>query len=412
MLNSLLLPILITGTGTFLLFKLNFFFLKHPLRVASDYIRAMHDRDSRRSLFLALAGTLGVGNIFGVCAGLMIGGAGSVFWLAASSLFASVIKYSETVLVLDCPDHSMGMSSVFARVFPKFGLNIGKIYAVITILLALLMGSAMQSRALAEVALFSLGINPYICGFILLIFFLPCVFGGARKIENITEILVPMTTIIYIIMCLWIILSNFSRLPFTFYNIFRSAFSPLPMVGGAMATAIREGFARGILSNEAGAGSSALAHSRAEKRSPYDAGLFAMSEVFFDTDLLCILTALTVLVSVENLDSFTSPMSLIFSSFYGSFGGVGGYALVLLILSFAYSTIICWYYYGLRCISFVACRLRALYVCLFVVFFVFTWLLPSRILIYLTDTMLLTMSVFTLSALIRQSSRISLLTKK
>ena len=96
-----LLPLMVGGVGIYLLFRLRFFFLIHPIRTVREIASALRDRDSRRSLALALAGTLGVGNIFGVAAGLMLGGAGSLFWLLVSSVFAMVIKYAETLLAYE-----------------------------------------------------------------------------------------------------------------------------------------------------------------------------------------------------------------------------------------------------------------------------------------------------------------------
>ena len=411
MLFSYILPGLVTFTGLYLLIRLRMFFVLHPLQASREFIDAARDRESRRSLFLALAGTLGVGNIFGVCAGLLIGGPGVVFWLLFSSIFSSVIKYAETVLTFDFLNNDKGMSTVLFHVFKKYGKSVSFIYSSLTVLLALFMGAAMQSKAVNDVAYFSLGLTPAISGILLLLFFLPCIIGGIRKIEAVTALLIPLTTIVYILMCFCVLLCNSSKIPGVIFQVFSCAFSPSSIVGGGVAIAIKEGFARGILSNEAGAGTSALAHSRAQGRSPHVAGLFAMSEVFFDTTLLCTLTALTVLVSVDDLSRFSSPMALIFNSFCSIFGDVGGYILLLLVLSFAYSTIICWYFYGMKCMSFIFPKHKTFFAVIFIGFLLFTSLISYEIIIYLTDYLLFIMSVFTLAALIKKSSRIAQLSK-
>ena len=147
---------------------------------------------------LALAGTLGVGNIFGVSAGILIGGAGSVFWIFISSFFSMVIKYAETLLAYDSCKLKGGTAETVRRIFPRWGGALSLVYAILTVALALLMGGAMQSSALVDVAYSGLGLMPAISIFILLILLLPCLLFGVRKIEKITEIIIPLTTIIYI----------------------------------------------------------------------------------------------------------------------------------------------------------------------------------------------------------------------
>lgn len=406
-----LLPIAVCAVGTYLLFKLRFFFILHPVITVRELTAQLKDRASRRAFFLALAGTLGVGNIFGVAAGIMIGGAGSVFWLFISSLFAMVIKYAEAASVFDTSDKSKGMSGVIYSTFSRSGRWLSLIYAALTVALALFMGSAIQTEAFCDVAKASFSLDPLFSGLILSIFFLPCLFGGVRKIESITEILIPMTTIIYIIMCFAVIFDNITSLPSVVYQIINSAFSPSAAIGGGLALVIKEGFARGILSNEAGTGTSALAHSRSNASSPHSAGLFGMAEVFFDTTALCTLTALTVLLSVNNIEFFDSPMSLVCAAFSNTFGVFGGYALTLLIFCFAYSTVICWYFYGHRYMSIYFQPLLPLYTFSFLLFFTVSSLLPSNRLLQITDLILLLMSVITLSVIVKKADRIKNLCK-
>ena len=195
---SFLLPILVASAGLYLLVRLRFFFICHPIRTMGEFTSALGDRGARRSLCLALAGTLGVGNIFGVAAGIMIGGAGSLFWLFLSSIFAMIIKYAETLLTFDIKTARGGMAEVIRRVFVKCGDLLAPIYAVMTLALSLFIGSAMQSVAVLDVAEGAFSIHPVIGAVILIILLTPVLIGGARKIENITEIVIPLTTIIYI----------------------------------------------------------------------------------------------------------------------------------------------------------------------------------------------------------------------
>lgn len=405
---SLILPILVTTVGLYLLIRLRFFFICHPIRTAKEFISALSDRDARRSFFLALAGTLGVGNIFGVSAGLMIGGAGSLFWLFISSLFAMIIKYAETLLVFDIGVEQGGTASVLSRVFSRFGRLLSPIYAVLTVLLSLSMGSAMQSGALTDVAEKSLGLHPTLTTLILIILLLPCFLGGARKIESITEIVIPLTTIIYIILCFAVVFTNIGRLGYVINEIISSAFDLRSAVGGGVILlAVREGFARGILSNEAGVGTSALAHSRSQGRSPHVAGLFAMCEVVFDSSLLCMLTGLAILVALPDISVYDTPMSLVNAAFSSTLGAPFSYLLTALILGFAYSTVICWYYYGTEYASLYFGKFSFLYPFAFISAIIASGYLPAEILLYFTDLLLLLMSIMTLSAILKQSTRIA-----
>ena len=404
---SFVLPILVTAVGVFLLIKLRFFFILHPLRTAGEFLSGLKDRDARRSFSLALAGTLGVGNIFGVSAGIMIGGEGSLFWLFLSSIFSAVIKYAEVLLVFDGGGAEGGMAALLSRTL-RHGKLLSPIYAGLTVVLSLFMGASMQTQALCDIASQTLRIGPLITVVILVLLLLPALLGGVRKIENITEIVIPLTTIVYIIMCFTVIGLNFLHLPGAFLRIISSAFSFKSAAGGITALAIKEGFARGILSNEAGVGTSALAHSRSMGRSPHLAGLFGMCEVLFDTTILCPLTGIAILVSVENFSAFKTPMALVFAAFSSSIGRVSS-LLLPIIFAFAYSTLICWFYYGVEC-----CRIyfgghKGCYLVIFILCAFFSGFFPPMPLIYITDFVLLLMACMTLSAILKKSDRIRVL---
>ena len=404
---SLILPFLVSAVGLYLLIKLRFFYIRHPIRTVREFMLELSERNSRRSLCLALAGTLGVGNIFGVAAGIMIGGAGSLFWLLVSSLFAMVIKYAETLLTFDSGVVRGGMADVLKKTFLKTGRFLAPLYAGLTLVLSLFIGSAMQSAAVLDVAEKSLLIHPIAGAFILTILLSPCLIGGTQKIENITEIVIPMTTIIYILMCLSVILINISRLDDAVRVVISSAFNLKSALGGLSFVTIKEGFARGILSNEAGAGTSAMAHSTHKGRSPHVAGLFAMCEVVFDSVILCMLTGITILVSVDDVGSFSTPMSLVSAAFSNSLGAFSVYLLLVLVFAFAYSTLICWYYYGRECSSLYFPIIKPIYPFAFVVFIVVGRFIETEFMLYITDFLLLIMTCMTLSAIVRKSCRLS-----
>ena len=408
---SLILPILVTTVGLFLLIRLRAFFILHPKRTLCEVASGLSDRGARRALMLALAGTLGVGNIFGVAAGIIIGGPGSLFWLFLSSIFAMIIKYAETLLVFDVGERVGGTSALLSAVFPRGGRLLSPLYAALTVVLALLMGSAMQSSALIDSVGQGLSLSPTLTLCILTFLLIPCIVGKSQKIESITEILIPLTTIIYIIMCLAVIIANFSGLSSVIKSILSSAFKPPSAAVGISLVALKEGFARGILSNEAGVGTSALAHSRSGGRTPHSAGLFAMCEVVFDSLILCMLTGIAILLSSPDYTSFERPMQLVFSCFCSVFSGALLPLLPFVIFAFAYSTMICWFYYGSECASFYFPRLKPIFPVLFIVFAWLSGRISPITLVYLTDIPLLFMSVMTLSAIVKCTDRIVVASK-
>ena len=141
-----LLPVLIISGGLFVIVRLRAFFVFHPIRTVKATLTALGSREARTSLFLALAGTLGIGNIVGVAVGIATGGAGSVFWLIVSAVFASALKYAESPLASDM--HAVasdGMMSVIRISFSRFGRPLSRMYALACVLLSLVMGAALQS---------------------------------------------------------------------------------------------------------------------------------------------------------------------------------------------------------------------------------------------------------------------------
>ena len=410
------LPILVTVFGFFMLVKLRFFLVRNPIKILKRIMSLFRDSESRKSLALALAGTLGVGNIVGVAYGLSVGGAGCLFWIFVSSFFSAVLKYAESSLAAEKKENNRGgMSYVIKSTFGKFGWLLGAVYAVLCILLSLTMGTALQSQSF----IMSLGENGiihkciYSLVFVIAVAFV--VVGGADKISKATSFLIPMSTMIYVIICVSVILKNISSAPEVMKSIIMGAFNFRSAAGGVSAflatKAIKEGFARGLLSNEAGAGTSAMAQSRSDLSSS-DVGLLGVCEVFFDTSLLCMLTGFAVLFSGVDVYCM-SGMEIISSAFSSSLGGGAVTVLFLLIFFFAFSTVICWYYYGTECIYFLFKKKKSpLYVVLFLFFIFVGFLIPSDTLILISDYLLFFMSIITLFTLYKNSESIVRLSER
>lgn len=405
------LPLLITAVGIYFLVRLKFFFLIHPVITLKKITARMREPSARRSLSLALAGTLGVGNIAGVAYGLSVGGAGTLFWIFVSGLFAAVIKYAESALAAHFHTEGHGgIQYVIGSSFGKVGKLLGTVWTVLCLLLSLTMGAPLQTRSIAE-ALTDGSLAVF--GAVTLIFvilLIAATSGGVRKIEKLTEIIIPVSTVVYIILCIGIILANMSRMPSVLSEILEGAFSLKSAAGGtssvAIAVAMREGYSRGLLSNEAGAGTSAMAQSRAPFGSAAEVGLFGMCEAVFDTSLLCTATGLAVLASGVPFSS-VGGMATVASAVRSVYGSAAVALLFILVFAFAFSTVVCWYFYGTECVSrLFGSKLRGAFSVLFVASAAVGFFAPSRYLITVTDYLLFFMSLLTLSALIKNSERV------
>ena len=405
-----LLPPIVTFGGVYMLFKSDFLFLLHPIRTLRALASSFREKSARRSLSLALAGTLGIGNIVGVAFGIIAGGAGSVFWLLVSALFAMALKYSETSLSADFKVGGRGgMAIVIKSTFFRLGGFLSGSYAALCLLLSLIMGAALQSASAAECAREAVGMPRSTFGFLFVILVLLSVFGGASVIERITVAVIPLAVAIYLFLAFWVIGENFSRLPDVASLILSSAFSVKSVGGGIVgflaSRSVREGFARGLLSNEAGAGTSSMAHSRSTLH-PAAVGLFGMCEVFLDTVILCPITALAILLAVPDWSSYSHGMSLVFDSIGRVLGVWSGYLLLFSILAFAYSTVICWYYYGSECKKFVFSKCVFPFLPIYL-FFVYLGSVASLdFFVPAADIVLLFLTVLSLSAVIKNSDRI------
>ena len=344
----IIMPVIICALGAFLLFKLRTFFIIHPKRTLSAVFPSLKGKESRESFFLALGGTLGVGNIFGVSLGIIVGGIGSIFWIAVSAFLSMIIKYAEVVLGFSARNIRYGMPSVISEEMGRLGKPISKAYAALGVFLSLFMGAVMQSRSITDTA--SVGkMNSNIAICVILIFTMYFVVFGSEKIKKVTYYVIPLTTIIYILLAFLVLIFNFDKLFISLQMIFSSAFSFRSAGGGVLGALVtsgfREGFLRGVMSNEAGAGTSLVGHSAEATRTAGVAGVFGIFEVVFDTLILCPLTGLAIVVSGVPIGG--GAMELVSAAFSSLPIGFAPVILLLLVFSFAYSTIMSLYYYGM-----------------------------------------------------------------
>lgn len=403
--GGVLLPVLLLSAGAFLSLRFGLFWMLHPLRT----LRAMGKR-GLRSLCLALAGTLGVGNITGVALAIAFGGAGAVFWMWISALAAMALKYAEVALALQTrTGKGAGAMYYLPVAYPgKTGRCLGGLYALLCLGTALTMGSMVQSSAAASAMTGMFRTPPLLCGVVMAVLCFAVVLGGAKWIGNVTSVLIPLLTLVYIFVSMWIILRNAAALPEVFARIIRGALSPAAMAGGAFGAAVRHGIARGVLSNEAGCGTSAMAHATAEN-TPAAQGIAGIAEVFVDTILLCTMTALVILLCFDPVPA-EDGMTLALSAYGQTLGQFAGLFVGCSVVLFAFATVLCWAYYGLNSLAFFTARRGAqvVFLLLFCLSMAAGAAFTPTVVFGLCDLFLALLCFLNVPALLRLSGRVPL----
>lgn len=323
-----------------------------------------------KSLMLALAGTLGVGNIGGVSSAIALGGAGAIFWMWVSALFAMFLKYAEVVLALLHREtltdgtHRGGapyyIRACLSRLgFPRFAVVAAMLFAALCLVNSLLMGCVIQSNAVACAMQNSFRIPPLLCGAVLAILCLCLLIRGKRAITAVTSVLVPVMSAAFLLLSLAVLVIRRDAILPAFGTILSDAFSPLAAGGGVtgflLSRGLRFGTIRGIISNEAGCGTSPTAHAASDAKSPVEQGLFGVLEVFVDTVLLCTVTALVVIIGYDAAVPFASdPMVMTLRAYSACFGGAPWVERLLsvAILCFGFATLLCWAHYGTEALRF------------------------------------------------------------
>ena len=222
------LPPVIILSGAFFIIKLRGFFILHPIRTLRRAFSGGELSESVLSLLLALSGTLGVGNILGVAVGISLGGAGSVFWLLVSSLFSCALKYAEVLISSDTGE-GLGIISVIKR---SLGSHLSHLYTLLVIILSITMGSALQATAVREAAE---GIGGNFSRWIALplAILIPIVtLFGKRGIKNAVAVIIPIASVTYTVLCLFVIIPNATAVPGVICEVIECALAPNAAVGG------------------------------------------------------------------------------------------------------------------------------------------------------------------------------------
>ena len=354
--------ILLMGTGVVLTvltravqFRYLGFALKEVLGKLTQRTTGTGDVSPFQAVSTALASTVGTGNIAGVATALTLGGPGALFWLWLSGLLGMCTKFAEIVIALHYrePDATGTMRGGAMYTLRK-GLGLpwlGGIFALLTAVAAFGIGNMVQANSVADSLQSSFGIDERVTGIVLVALTAAVILGGIQRIGQVTQVLVPFMSLLYLGGGLLILLLHYADLPGAVALVFESAFSGAAATGGFAGATVRAGMqagiARGLFSNEAGLGSAPMVHAAAKTDHPVRQGLYGIFEVFVDTVLVCTVTGLAILVTdtwqIEGMTGAALSGEAFRSGLPGIFGNI---IVTSSIMLFAFSTVIGWSYYG------------------------------------------------------------------
>lgn len=356
--------ILLLGTHIFLTIRLHF-----PQRKILTAIRLSVERDKNSSgdvsqfgaLATALAATIGTGNIIGVATAIALGGPGAVLWCWLTGVFGIATKYGEALLAIK---YRVKTSRGKMLGGPMYALEKGLgwkkmavLFAIFTALASFGIGSTVQANAISTLASSTYGISPYTIGVILMVLTAAVVLGGVKSISRVCGALVPFMALFYVIGCIYILYVNHQYLWMAIEAIFTSAFTSKAagggFVGSSVIMAARFGIARGLFSNESGLGSAPIVAAAAKTRNPVRQALVSSTGTFWDTVVVCALTGLVIVSSIIAYPDISSDNGAELTKVaFGKIPYIGAPMLTISLLTFAFSTILGWCYYGERTVEY------------------------------------------------------------
>ncbi len=349
------LIILLFGTHIYLTIRLRFIqrFIGKAIKISLGKNKeGSGDISQFGALTTALAATIGTGNIVGVSTAVAAGGPGAVLWMWLTGVFGIATKYSEALLSVKyrvtMKDGSMAGGPMYVL---ERGLNmkwLAVLFAAFTSVTAFGIGNMVQANSISTLVNETFQIPTWITGAILTILTAVVILGGIKSIANVCERLVPFMAITYFLGCLIILIINYATVPATFSLIIHSAFSGQAAIGGFLGAgakeAIRFGIARGLFSNESGLGSAPIVAAAAQTKNPIRQALVSSTGTFWDTVVVCAMTGLVIVNSNDWTKGYTG--ATLTKNAFSDIHIIGPIILTLGLLTFVFSTILGWSYYG------------------------------------------------------------------
>jgi len=358
--------LLLVGTGIYLTIRLKGIQIRgllHALYLAFIVRKekgAKGDITHFQALMTALAATVGTGNIAGVATAIFSGGPGALFWMWMTGLFGMATKYAEAVLAVKYRvKDKRGEMCGGPMYYLSLGLKkprLGTLFAIFAAVSAFGIGNMVQSNSVAEAVRVTFHIPNWTTGIILAVLTGLVILGGIRSIARVTEYLVPIMIVVYMVSALVVLFLEWDKIPQVFSLVFSKALTPTAALGGfAGATvkeAVRFGVARGVFSNESGLGSSPIAAAAAQTTTPTAQALVSMTQTFIDTIIVCSMTGFVILVTGAWTSGATGS-ELTAKAFSAALPGNWGHLVVTVgLILFAYSTVLGWCYYGEKSIEY------------------------------------------------------------
>lgn len=362
--TSILLIIFLIGGGLFLTVRLGFFQFKYFPHIINTTFVSLFKKQKRKgegsitpfqAATSAMASTIGAANIVGVPVAIAIGGPGAIFWMWIVALIGMATKYSEVVLgmkyrVINKKGDYVGGPMYYI----DKGLGwkwLGTIYALVAAV-SIVASVSVQTNSLSGIMNGTFKIPPYVTGIVVAALAGLVLVGGIKTIGKFAEKMIPSMALLYIVAAVIIVIVNINAIPATFALIFKYAFTTASATGGfvgaAIVAAIQQGVARGLYSNEAGNGSAAIAHAGAINDHPAKQGFWGVFEVFFDTIVICTLTAVVIISTgawkLFGPDEATNMPGHAMEAVFGN--NIGHIIISICIFTFAFTTILVICYFG------------------------------------------------------------------
>ena len=361
------IPLILVLAGIYFTLRTNFLQLRlfgESLRVVNEKPVNLGSTSSFGALMVSTASRVGTGNIMGVSTALCLGGAGAIFWMWITAILGGASAFVESTLAQiykkrDSDGSSYGGPSYYMQ--DALGQRwLGIIFSIVLILTYVVgynMLAAYNTQDTFSVfPFYHKESTPYIIGAVLAVLFAVCVLGGGKRLTKVTEVLVPLMGVLYVIVSLAVVIMNIQRLPSVFADIFTSAFDFKAIFGGFTGSCVMLGIKRGLYSNEAGMGSAPNAAAAADVSHPAKQGLVQMLSVFIDTLLICSATAFMCLFSGVEPAAEKAGAAYVQSATMAALGEFGPLFVTVAVCLFAFTTLLGNYYYTEGCLRFIMKR--------------------------------------------------------
>ena len=359
---------LLVGTGILLTVRLSLIQVLHLPRALSLILHAKNrgagDISSFKALCVALAATIGTGNIVGVATAVKVGGPGAIFWMWMAAFFGMATKYAEGLLAVKYrTTDAHGEIAGGPMYYIRRGMGeryrpLAGFFAAATVLVAFFgIGTFPQVNAIVDSVELSFGIPRIGTHLLLTLLIAAITIGGLRSIAEVASRIIPFMAVLYVVISAGVIFVHAGEVPAALALILDSAFTGAAAAGGftgaTVMMAMQNGIARGVFSNESGLGSAPIAAAAAKTKEPAEQGLISMTGTFIDTIIICSMTGL-VLVLTGTWQGEAAGAAMTGAAFTGVYGSVGGALLTVSLALFAFTTILGWNYYGERAVIYLA----------------------------------------------------------